>query len=570
MLPAVFAAMMFAGYCPAAGDMEERWQTLRTAEPAGLALELTLPRKTFYQGERIPAALTFKNNSTNVYHLWIGTYDRSGRIPDIGFRAEDEHGAPVPDPLQWYLDFRGIGGGLGNEQDLGEWSIRLPANEWLRFDRPGRYRLYAWSNRPRPGGMGDRAQGRAGVDLVSDIVTIEVTPLTPAQEKTVIARALAAAAGSDEAEGRDAVQALRHLQTPAARQAALSLLDGRHSFDAGMALLGAPDPAREAPLLLEAACRCDFPVPENIVWLYSMLRSPRPDAALPPEKRGQRFRDGNEKAREEMRVAVRGAIACKKDHALLTTLLTLLDGRPQDRELREMLRANMEKLSDQQLVELAGRWGIIGGDDLLPVLRMAAAPPRANPQALGLLAKLAPDEARPLIVEDLQRATPMYVDPRQGRYGLEPLTGLPDRELPEVDESLRAKLTATHPDLFTVMPLVARYATTNLLPDVLKVYRGAEGRWACDIQNAALRYWIRCDPVEGVRALGRALQSRKETGCYRNTLAEVLLDQWTTNALPLLRASLGDADPGVAEAARQVLERHAGAVASERESERRP
>jgi len=84
---------------------------------------------------------------------------------------------------------------------------------------------------------------------------------------------------------------------------------------------------------------------------------------------------------------------------------------------------------------------------------------------------------------------------------------LPDRELPELDAVLRAKLHVKDPDLFTVVPLIACYASTNRLADVLVVYRRAEGRWACDIQNAVLRYWIRCQPKEGVAALARALTS---------------------------------------------------------------
>ena len=85
-----------------------------------------------------------------------------------------------------------------------------------------------------------------------------------------------------------------------------------------------------------------------------------------------------------------------------------------------------------------------------------------------------------------QSEKPLYLDPGQGRYAIEPLEALRDRELAELDAVLRAKLHAKDPDLFTVVPLIARYASTNLLAHVLVVFRRAEGRWACDVQNAAL------------------------------------------------------------------------------------
>jgi len=112
-------------------------------------------------------------------------------------------------------------------------------------------------------------------------------------------------------------------------------------------------------------------------------------------------------------------------------------------------------------------------------------------------------------------------------------------------------LHAKDPDLFAAVPLIARYPSTNLLADVLVVDRRAEGRWACDIQSAALHYWIRCQPKEGVAALARALKSRAETGCYRNILPEVLMHTWSDEALTVVVEALQDESPEVVQAAFQ-------------------
>ena len=104
----------------------------------------------------IPATLVFTNQSGRPFHTWTGTYDRSGRLPSLGFRAISEDGQSVIDPLKNYFE-RGffIGGGLGNEQNLGQWEITLPLNQWLRFDRPGTYRVYCWSRRVMTGNKDD-------------------------------------------------------------------------------------------------------------------------------------------------------------------------------------------------------------------------------------------------------------------------------------------------------------------------------------------------------------------------------------------------------------------------------
>ncbi len=172
MPPSLLRSSVLLGAILAAGaatgqDFQAAWQKIRQRQPAGLTLELKHPKTEFHQGEIIPATLTFKNTSTNHFHLWIGNYDRSGRIPDIAFRAEGEDRRAVTDPLGWYFASQGYaGGGLGNEQDLGQWSITLPANQWLRFDRPGTYRVYAFSSRPQPGTTKQRGSGVNGVELV--------------------------------------------------------------------------------------------------------------------------------------------------------------------------------------------------------------------------------------------------------------------------------------------------------------------------------------------------------------------------------------------------------------------
>ena len=115
----VFFAVILAAGAATGQDFQATWQKMRGRQQAGLTLELKLPKTEFHHGEIIQATLTFNNTSTNRYHLWTGNYDRSGRIPDIAFRAEVEDRRAVTDPLEFLCRARWIlrsNGGLGDRR----------------------------------------------------------------------------------------------------------------------------------------------------------------------------------------------------------------------------------------------------------------------------------------------------------------------------------------------------------------------------------------------------------------------------------------------------------------------
>lgn len=217
---------------------DQVWQTIRRQQPAGLLMSLSLPKTRYHLGEPIPATLIFGSDSKDPYYTWIGTYDRSGRISDIVFHAEDEHGAPVEDPLDYYFHhFVTMGGGMGNNEDLGFWRITLTANQWLRFKKPGTYRLYATSSRVRPGHKDDRHDvPPPSIELVSDPIKITIDPLSAEEEKAIIIEATQVL-GAPHSRGWDetafaAVQRLRFLQIPGANEALLPLVDSPWGYEA--------------------------------------------------------------------------------------------------------------------------------------------------------------------------------------------------------------------------------------------------------------------------------------------------------------------------------------------------
>jgi len=536
-------------------------------QPPGLRLTLTLPKTRYYVGEVISAKLAFSNDSKVPYHLWIGAYDRSGRILDIGFRAEGEDGLPLPDPLEWYFQhFLGVCGGIGNDKNLGTWEISLRANQWVKFEKPGKYKLSAWSSRVQPGDVDVPYEKQLpAVQLVSDPVTITVDPLSAEEEKAVIQRAQQDLSkphkpGSNEA-AVEAVERLRFLQTPASCDALLPFIDSPYGSEAMLGLCEWPDYGALTRKILAAVREGKLGLSDNLLSLYvSMKMGANMIRIDPPDARPAALRD-------ELKNAARDAT--EEDGAgdvFFDNLLTLFRGDPKEPKIRAIMIKRQLDLPQKQIDEFLKENASLVDTDFLPLVREQVKPDKHNPYALAALAAIAPDEARPIVIADIKRSHAIYIPtdhvfrPDMDFFALE---ALPDREMPVLDPILREKLPRQPYDqdsLEATMVLIERYATKALLPDVVGLYKVDEGNWQCVLQAAALRYWIRCDPASGVEALGRALKrdGEHDTGCFRDVITDVLQKAWVNEALPLVLAATRNKDLMVIRSAATLLEAHAG------------
>jgi hypothetical protein len=537
------------------------WQAVRKAQPEGLQLKMTLPKDHFYQGEIIPASLEFSNASQNPYHLWIGTYDRSGRIPDIAFKAYDAANQPVADPLAWYFMMGGMGGGLGNEQDLGTWTISLPVNQWLRFDKPGVYTLFAWSSRVQKGSKQKIKARTHDLILVSDKVQITIDPLPPGQEEQIIAQAEQSIALGGKG-AMPAADQLRFLETVAARAELIRLLSQPPmSFAASMGLCAAPDPVSEAPAILTAVSDGKLPLREDISSLYAQLKThdlivkflAPPFGPQVAQQRSQELAKAMAQASDEIAAAALKASGGKGD-AYIQVILTKYQQNSGDPAVRAELVQHQLELSNEQANWLLEGWDELGKEDFLPLARKMAGAPTYSLAAFMALVKSKPDEARALMIADASAPKSNIFTNNRGSFQYDRVHLAPS-PTPELDSVLRDKLAAgtnLEPTLF----YIDEFATPALLPDLIALYQPHEGKWACELQKFVLRYWIRCDPKGGIAALSRALQSRAVTGCYKNVLDEVLTERWNDNALPLVIQSLNDPDQDVVLGAIKVLAIH--------------
>jgi hypothetical protein len=211
---------------------------------------------------------------------------------------------------------------------------------------------------------------------------------------------------------------------------------------------------------------------------------------------------------------------------------------------------------ERQTNLLEYQWRTLAGPAMLPALRrlIAAAPtdaPSAADLALRRLAQLAPDEARPLILREIQ-------NPRRGAT-LKTLGRLRDAERPDLDDALAANFEASNSEIHAA--LVQRYATRKVAPRILASAGDKIGVMACSQQASILAYFLRVDEATGSTLLDRAMTSRA-TGCWRS-LNQIAALQMTSVVQARAIADLDNSDPDVVIGAIQTLGQHGSPAALE-------
>ncbi len=154
--------MLLAGARVSAQDaFFERWKELAGRQPQGVKFVITTPKTEFFFGEVIPLELRFTSTQPRAFLTDSRLQDRVGRMN----YTEEFVAAPASlseDPLQGLQGGQGGMGGLsGGPVLLSEkpFAFERVLNEWVRFRKPGEYRVYVVSR--RVGQVGDPEQQEA-------------------------------------------------------------------------------------------------------------------------------------------------------------------------------------------------------------------------------------------------------------------------------------------------------------------------------------------------------------------------------------------------------------------------
>ena len=576
-----------------------------------LGLNITLPKSSFFLGELIPVTFRFEDKkNTGQYHAWIGTYDRSGRISDLGFAIDGPPGSHC-DPLAAYFESGFfMGGGIGNHAKLGSHEQVFHLNEWVRIDRPGKYRLYATSSRV--------SQTKDNVShsfpLVSPIVAIEIRePTAEEQDRTFREAVPASVSAHPGADDRAAVYAalsrLRYLDTDASRRHLRSLLgrnDGTNTL-AKFGLIGTRAPDAAIALLEEGIANPDVAITAEYFDALEQLRRIRPKGEQNQQKTSAAFPGSKTVPPVSWQTTdhfgdradwkkLADAFEQKTGHAravCASSLFGLIKNEQwqdkaeadakakgslymrQNRErfdcaavlakIRGPLAASLLELTDDEQERLLHDcWELIRSPEFLPPLRKIADaqmkwPDRSFHSGLRSLvvlrlADLDPAFGKQIILEDIRRKEP--------RYSLEVFCSLPMDDLKKELPLLSSRFAAEDLDFETsckVTGIIDHVADKSIYDDVKRRYLQREGFWACLIQQHCLAYFIKVRRAEGLDLAFRALTFRKKehTHCYSSVASEVLAPQYGPDVeLRMLKVLRAESEPEVITDMTRVFLKH--------------
>jgi hypothetical protein len=584
---ALVAVILSVGVAPIAAQARPDPCTASATNPADASLRVSLRggQPVFHEGEIIGLTLAFTSSATGKYFLNTRNYDRSGRLNAETFCIEPTAGR---DPLDDY--FRSglsgfFGGGLGSQQPLTTVAsnVDIELNE-SKVLPPGRYRLRLMSGRiDRSATAGEPGSGSVSVPLWSNVIDFEVVAaIAEWQTAELDAATKAVDSGADDAAKRHGARVLRFLGSDAAtRELArrfFALNDQPFGWEFMFGLIASPHRQTAIDTMTAAIADPSHPITREFIETLALLEiQASGQYELPPYT--EATKDAWTSLRARKVDAYQSAIA--RHAAELAAALGTKTGTARAISINAMLtmpaaatdRANLQQLlltswdalplrTQNELIQY--RWDEIGGagSELLPILRrIINAPPRRGgppdqPErapALARLYQLSPSEGRELILREILNT--------RGDIGIGTLGRLPDRELPEIEEPIMARLRGNNGATEVDYQLLARYATARPLADLQRVYERHRGAWACAQQTAMLQYFLRIDRKYGVAEVTFALGQRQLTGCYTALLGDLKESLAIPEIERLAIAMLDDPSPEVVRNAAEALGRYGSAEA---------
>ena len=535
------------------------------SNPPGASLNLRLKdgKAKFKQGEVITIEMLFSSSLPDTYRLDARTYDRSGYLEADSYHVEPE--VSVTQPLFDYRQSGMFGGSMGGIMPMPPtleskpYIITQDLNEFLRFDRPGKYRLYV--SNTRIGRLDPNSSHRVAgqFPVTSNVIEIEILPADRDWQEQRLKEAIAIIDDGKQRDRRPGCRMLRFLNSEDAEAEMIRRYRGNTDGCDGEFHFGLVSSPRRDSVIdqMESTLTApDHPITGPFIHTLATLaylaqfRIP-----MPPYPQGEnnaekikewqaemkRRRDAFHEIMARYAEQVSAVISSKEKSARAVSLETFLQFEAnipkESRTPARVARANqivaavpgifLDLPADRQYALLTFSWKQIASPALLPALRQLIEKP-SSPQegsfsdlrsiALYRIYELAPDEGRRAIIKELQR-TPLRVRPQA-------LSILPDETLPELDQLLSEKLAQLDADQrFQVVAdysaLIARYATSASLSDVSAAVGDKMGKMACAIQSPLLAYFLRVDPRQGGLLLEESLEARKQTRCFESELGEV-------------------------------------------------
>jgi hypothetical protein len=527
------------------------------AQPSDVHLRLSTAggQISFRLGEPVALELSFTSTTPGKYSLVNGGTDRAGMENGMEtFRVSPAAGTvdPLADYFQGGMVMSGIFGisPLSVEPVL----VHKDLNQWLRFERPGRYQVRALSHRVSALGTAVEVESNEiDIELVDDPAWRAAQPAEPARVLRTVPKS------GDNAVFRQRMAAARllwYLDTAESIRESARLIDGADvqvEQLLQMGLMASSHRALVIETMEQLLAAPDQPLSPAFLETLARLKawSDVPLGAYPAEADAQpAWREAMERraARQtavagQLRNQLAAVLERKQGSAKAVSLRTLLESAAPDAitasQRAEMARLFFELPPDLQSLLLSYQWSRVSGPAMIPVLRKIydAAPDTIYPApplaaaAVERLLELDPAQGRGLILAEIARPFP--------RLPVATLSRLPDATLPDMESKLigNLELSPGHAEKRAVEELIARYATAGILDRVKRFYARVDGEMRAregTVQSPPRRlatpacepplyaYFLRTDPPYGEKLLREAMAERSfELGrCWMSAIGE--------------------------------------------------
>ncbi|MBX7173285.1 MAG: hypothetical protein K1X72_20110 [Pyrinomonadaceae bacterium] len=454
--------------------------------------------------------------------------------------------------------------------------INYELNEWLRFDKVGKYRLYIFSQRVT---FGERySEESKPAFAISNIVEFEIVPANEKWQQETLANAVKILDSStSEKEHEKACLTLRYLGTKETAKEIINRFTGDDktcNFDFYMGLQGSPKREFIVEEMQKIMEKPEFPVIgsflQDLSLLSYFLQTPRSLSKYPGDdkeavKKWEAEREAQEKSKhaeyKKYTDQLARAIKRKQGRILAISLDTLLDNIDDKEKANvavSLAKVFLDLPTERQKFLLEYRWEEIKSSQIGGILQKiyenCESESQKNNQselrdlALKRLYELEPQKGRELILTEVSRP--------KLRVGNDILTILTDKELPEIEDLWLTKAINNSNDFRvreSYLLMLERYGTTKPLSRLKDFFENKIGQMECVAQENLINYFLKHDANFGAKMVKKAMIERAKTKCYNSVFESISKEYWSKEIEQLAVMSLSDENIGVVKEVIETL-----------------
>jgi len=584
---------------PRPADFDAQHAEAAAANPSDLHLHLSLAggRTQFHLGELIKVQYELTADTPGKYRsgdLWYDLSDRSRFESFVSDRPADS-----TDPLDghwtiWEALYNvHVTRRMGSWKNLTQNPVIQPwdLNEYLRFDQPGKYRIYAITRHV----VSDWSPGHdpyaGGPPLASNILELEILPDDPSWSADQLQHAVDALLLSPKnpKEHLSAAKTIRFLQTPAALEAMASHYTGLdREVDSQLlsGLIGYRDRAAAAAQMERQLANPDFAVSRFFLFSLAVMKL----CLASPQLSADLLRTADRDTIKSWRHALFDVLVpyydqlipaaeTKTPRARALTVDTLFHTAALESFDFEKLPLSADQVESLRVRELAilpdlphyeqfDRIANFGWaknfppEQVLPVLHKIYEHPSGEMAGnIEQTRKYVLKDVNAISPEESQKLLALATNEPHAALHAQDVSGLSMTPSPELDTLLITKLEGRRTEeMKSVAPLIGQFATPALLARVRAVYEVEKEAWPCDIESGLLAYFLRVDPDYAATMLPPAAAyaaSRPRVTCRRPTLLGAISDLYYSPVVEqAIIAQLDDPTPRMVQDAIETLRLH--------------